>query len=402
MQFKEKSFGFFTNPSLIGQLHQSGVCAQTLVTITYLSLFTLIFYYMYDAILSLLTGFALTFLAIPSIINIAVKKHLVDEPGERRSHQHIIPTLGGIGIFAGVIFSIVLWTPFAVFQELQYILCSLIIIFLIGAKDDILPMSAGKKLLGQFIAAGILVVKAKILITSLYGIFNIYELPIWASSALTLFTIIVIINAFNLIDGINGLAGSVCVLIAGTLGTWFLLVDRMEMAVVAFALCGSVIGFLKYNYTPVKIFMGDTGSLLIGTISAVLVIAFIEMNRLIPDSIYNIKSAPAVAFGILILPLYDTLRVFAIRLFRGHSPFKPDRRHIHHMLLDLGLSHMQATGALVTVNAFFIVFSFYFHRLGNLNLIVLNLLLATVLSSLPYFFIHILKKPSKPVGVGHV
>lgn len=357
---------------------------------------------MYDAILSLLTGFALTFLAIPSIINIAVKKHLVDEPGERRSHQHLIPTLGGIGIFAGVIFSIVLWTPFNVFQELQYILCALIIIFLIGAKDDILPMSAGKKLIGQFIAAGILVVKAKIVITSLYGIFNIYELPVWVSSALTLFTIIVIINAFNLIDGINGLAGSVCVLIAGTLGTWFLLVDRMEMAIVAFALCGSVIGFLKYNFTPAKIFMGDTGSLLIGTISAVLVIAFIEMNRVIPDSNYNIQSAPAVAFGILILPLYDTLRVFAIRLFRGHSPFKPDRRHIHHMLLDLGMSHMEATITLVTINAFFIAFAFYLDRLGNLNLIALLLLLATVLSAMPYYFIHFLKKPSKPVGAGHV
>lgn len=341
-------------------------------------------------------------MAIPSIINIAFKKHLVDEPGERRSHHKSIPTLGGIGIFAGVIFSIVFWTPFAVFQELQYILCALIIIFLIGAKDDILPMSAGKKLLGQFLAAGILVFKAKIQLTSLYGILDIYELPAWASASLTIFTIIVIVNAFNLIDGINGLAGTVCVLIAGTLGTWFLLVDRMEMTIVAFALCGSVIGFLKYNYTPAKIFMGDTGSLLIGTVSAILVISFIEMNQKIPESIFNISSAPAVAFGILILPLYDTLRVFLIRVVRGSSPFKPDRRHIHHMLLDLGLTHMQATAILVGVNALFIAFSFYMHALGNLKLLSLIIILATMLSAIPHALKHYFYKDSKPVGADHV
>lgn len=356
---------------------------------------------MYDAILSLLTSFALTFMAIPSIINIAYKKHLVDEPGERRSHHNVIPTLGGIGIFAGVIFSIVFWTPFTVFQELQYILCALIIIFLIGAKDDILPMSPGKKLLGQFFAAVILVFKAKINLTSLYGILNIYELPEWASYSLSIFTIIVIVNAFNLIDGINGLAGTVCILIAGTLGTWFLLVDRMEMAIVAFALCGSVIGFLKYNYTPAKIFMGDTGSLLLGTISAILVIAFIDMNRYIPNSIYHIQSAPAVAFGILILPLYDTLRVFLLRLARGGSPFRPDRRHLHHLIIDLGLSHLQGTAILVTVNAIFIAFSFYYHRIGNLTLIAILLIMATVLSAIPYLIHHFIHNKSKPVSESH-
>ena len=118
---------------------------------------------MYDIILSFITAFAITYLAIPSIINIAHKKGLIDEPGHRKSHSNSIPTLGGIGIFAGMIFSIILWTPFAYFGDLQYILCAFIIIFLIGAKDDIDPMSAGMKMLGQIFAAAILVFKANII-----------------------------------------------------------------------------------------------------------------------------------------------------------------------------------------------------------------------------------------------
>ncbi len=346
---------------------------------------------MYDVILSMITAFTLTYLAIPSIINVAKKKGLVDEPGERRSHKDSIPTLGGIGIFAGVIFSIVLWTPFNVFQDLQYILCAFIILFLIGAKDDILPMSAWKKLGGQIFAASLLVFKANIRLTSLYGIFGIYELPHWIGIGLSIFTILVIINAFNLIDGINGLSGSISTLISLTLGTWFFLIDQIDLAIVAFALAGSVIAFLKYNFTPARIFMGDTGSLLVGMVCAILAIKFIEMHRTLQDSIYALKSAPAVAIGILILPLFDTLRVFVIRILRGHSPLSPDRRHIHHMLIDSGLTHMQATFSLVIVNVLFILLAIKYQDIGNLNLLMLILIIAGLLTAALHFYIRFRK-----------
>ena len=158
---------------------------------------------MYDIILSFITAFLLVYLAIPSIINIAKVKHLYDVPDHRKSHDEVVPTLGGVAIFAGVIFSIILWTPFEVFGDLQYILCSFIIIFLIGAKDDILPMSPYRKMMGQIFACFILVFKAQVRLTSLYGIFGVYEMPEIASILLSMFTILVIINAFNLIDGIN-------------------------------------------------------------------------------------------------------------------------------------------------------------------------------------------------------
>lgn len=338
---------------------------------------------MYDIILSFITAFLLVYLAIPSIINIARVKHLYDVPDHRKSHDEAVPTLGGVAIFAGVIFSIILWTPFEVFGDLQYILCSFIIIFLIGAKDDILPMSPFRKMMGQIFACFILVFKAQVRLTSLYGIFGVYEMPEIASILLSMFTILVIINAFNLIDGINGLTGSLATLISITLGTWFFLVDRVDLAIIAFSLAGATIAFLRYNITPARIFMGDTGSMLIGLISAILVIEFIEIHTEIQGSPYAFKAVPAVAVGILILPLFDTLRVFVVRLFKGKSPLNADRSHIHHLLLDTGLSHMQATSVLLLVNLAFIFFVVFFQDLGNLRLLIITLIMASVLTFIP-------------------
>jgi len=338
---------------------------------------------MYDVILSFITAFSLTYLAIPSIVRVAKAKHIYDEPvDQRRSHDSPVPRLGGIAIFAGVVLSVTLWTPFQVFADLQYILCALVIIFLIGFRDDVHAISALYKMIGQVFAAFILVFKANIKLTSLYGIFGIYQLPDIASIPLSIFTIIVIINAFNLIDGINGLSGSISVLISITLGLWYLLINRLEIAVLAFSLAGAVIAFLKYNVTPAKIFMGDTGSLLIGLVCSTLTIKFIELHRELPDSVYSFKAVPAVAVGILILPLFDTLRVFTMRILRGRSPMSPDRNHIHHLLIDSGLNHMQATGILVSVNLLFIFMVFTLQGIGTLNLLLVILGFATLLSGL--------------------
>ncbi len=337
---------------------------------------------MFDIILAFITSFTLTYLAIPSIIHVAIKKGLVDVPGERRSHTVITPSLGGVGIFSGTLFSIIMWTPFQYFGELQYILCSFIVIFLIGVKDDIDPMSPKKKFLGQIIAAAILVFKANVRLTGLYGIFGIYEIPYIAGVILSMFVILVIINAFNLIDGINGLSAGIGILISFVLGTWFLQVDKIEIAMVAYALLGSLVAFLKYNITPAKIFMGDTGSLLLGLVCSILAIEFIEAHNQPIAKEYAFSAAPSMAIAILILPLFDTLRVFLMRILKGKSPFKPDRTHIHHLMIDAGLTHMQATGVLILINIFFIFVAVKLQKLGNLSLLIIIISLATILSIL--------------------
>ncbi|MCB9302020.1 MAG: undecaprenyl/decaprenyl-phosphate alpha-N-acetylglucosaminyl 1-phosphate transferase [Lewinellaceae bacterium] len=327
-------------------------------------------------ILSFLTAFTLTYFAVPNIINIAREKNLFVEPGERSSHTISTPSLGGVGIFVGAIFSITMWTPFDQFGGLQYILCAFLIVFLVGIKDDMSPVSPINKLIGQVLAASILVFKSGIHLRGFYGMFGLHaELPEPFYAGLTLFTILVIINSFNLIDGINGLAGSVGALISGVLGCWFFWVGRMELSIVSFSLVGAIIAFLKYNYTPAKIFMGDSGSLVIGTACSILIIQFIDMNYYLEaGDPHQMNAIPAVAIGIMIIPLYDTMRVFVTRVLRGQSPLHADRRHIHHLLIDFGFSHMQATGILVSVNVFFILLAFSLNHVLELHLLLFLIL----------------------------
>ena len=333
-------------------------------------------------VLAFVTAFLVTYYVMPSIIEIARVKGLTDEPGERRSHTQSTPSLGGVGIFAGVLFSVVAWIPHRDFEDIRYVLCACVVMFLVGAKDDILPSRPWKKMLGQLFAAAILISAADLHIPSLFGIGGVGALPPWAAVALTAFTIIVIINAFNLIDGVNGLTGTISVVSASALGGWFYLVGRPEYTVLAVALVGSTLAFLRYNWTPARIFMGDTGSLLLGLLMSVLTIEFIELHHdrltLPRESPYFFPAAPAAAIGLLIVPLFDTLRVFVTRAARGRSPLRPDRNHIHHLLVDLGLSHVQTTLVLGGVAVAFIALAVMLQDMGNLSLLLTMLALAAL------------------------
>jgi UDP-N-acetylmuramyl pentapeptide phosphotransferase/UDP-N-acetylglucosamine-1-phosphate transferase len=348
--------------------------------------------YDYDVILSLITAFSLTYFVIPPIIRVSHAKNLFDVPGERASHHVSTPRLGGVAIFAGVLFSVILWTPFKqYFGDLQYMLAAFILIFLIGVKDDIVGISLTKKLTVQILAAVIVMFKSNVMLTSLHGLVGITSIPVFVGAPLTVFTIIVIINAVNLIDGINGLSGTIATIVCLTLGIWFLLIKRYDLAILALSTAGSTIAFLKFNYTPAKIFMGDTGALLIGMICAILAIQFIELNSVLDDNIpYKISSAPAVAVGILILPLFDTLRVFVTRIIRGKHPLHADRNHIHHLLIDSGLTHMQATALLAMINLVFIVLVLMLQRYSNKGLLMI--LLMGTLASLMVWSIFFMQK----------
>lgn len=352
--------------------------------------------YDYDVIISFITAFTLTYFVIPPIIRVALKKKLYDVPVERSSHTVVTPRLGGIAIFAGTIFSIMLWTPFSRYGgDLQYVLCAFILIFLVGVKDDIDAIAPTKKLAVEILAAAILTFKAGVKISSLHGIMGIESLSLFWSVILTVFTIIVIINAINLIDGINGLSGSLTIVITGTLGVWFMFIQRYDLAIMALSAAGATAAFLKYNYSPAQIFMGDTGALLLGLICSILAINFIELNSgLDNQNPFKINAAPAVAIGILILPLFDTLRVFTTRLLKGKHPLYPDRTHIHHLMLDSGWNHMQATTILVIVNVFFIILVFLLQRYTN-NALLIILLLASISSLMVGGLYYSIKKKKK-------
>lgn len=335
---------------------------------------------MIELLFAFANAFLLTYLIIPAIIKVGRIRGVLEQPTDHRIHRRAVPTFGGLGIFAGAFFSVLLWTPYYYSENYRYILSALIIILLIGAKDDLVPMTPYKKLIGQIVACILLIIFADIRLTSFYGVFGLYELSYLYSVLFTLFTMIVIINAFNLIDGINGLSGSVTTLVALFFGIWFMLVGRIELAIIALSLAGAMLAFLRYNVTPAKIFMGDTGSLLAGAVMAILAISFIEQHNLLGNSPYAFAAAPAVAFSLLILPLFDTLRVFILRVVKGKSPFKPDRNHIHHLLIDAGLSHGQAVSILMAFNVVACVLVFSNQSFGTFLIIALLVFWSFVMS----------------------
>jgi UDP-N-acetylmuramyl pentapeptide phosphotransferase/UDP-N-acetylglucosamine-1-phosphate transferase len=194
--------------------------------------------------------------------------------------------------------------------------------------------------------------------------------------------IISLINGFNLIDGVDGLASGIGILVSMFLGLWFLLSGHYTYAVLCFSLLGSLSAYFIFNVfgNKNKIFMGDTGSMIIGLIISIFTIKFLEFENQAASNL-QFSAAPALAFGLLIIPLFDTLRIIILRIRNGESPFKADRNHVHHNLLKLGYSHLKVTSLTIIINLLFIIMALSLQRLGSVVLILITLSLAVILST---------------------
>jgi len=339
---------------------------------------------MLDVLLTASVSFIISFLAIPVVLQIAEQKKLYDVPDERKVHTHAVTSLGGVGIFGGFLLAALLSIQGYLNPEFQYFFAAALVIFFLGLKDDLVVLSASKKFVGQVVAASIIIHLGGIRLDSMHGLFGFEQLPDAFGLALTYLTIIVVINSFNLIDGIDGLATSLGILTMLIFGTYFFMVGLQAYALLAYSLGGSLVAFLIFNHHPAKIFMGDSGSLMIGLVNAILVIKFINVAS-DPAITIPIGSAAAIGFSILIVPLLDTLRVFAIRIFKGCSPFTPDRNHIHHLLLSRGLGHAAITLICVSINIAFVVFAYSFRGVGSTYLLLMMLALSFAGFGLLYY-----------------
>lgn len=324
---------------------------------------------MLDVLLTASVSFIISFLAIPVVLQIAEQKKLYDVPDERKVHTHAVTSLGGVGIFGGFLLAALLSIQGYLNPEFQYFFAAALVIFFLGLKDDLVVLSASKKFIGQVVAASIIIHLGGIRLDSMYGLFGFDDVPEAFSLAMTYLTIIVVINSFNLIDGIDGLAASLGIMTMLVFGTYFFMAGYQAYALLAYSLCGSLVAFLIFNHHPAKIFMGDSGSLMIGLINSILVIKFINIAS-DPAGLIPIESAVAIGFSILIVPLLDTLRVFAVRIYKGKSPFTPDRNHIHHLLMNWGLGHAAITLLSVGINVGFIVMAYTSRSIGPTYLLL--------------------------------
>jgi UDP-N-acetylmuramyl pentapeptide phosphotransferase/UDP-N-acetylglucosamine-1-phosphate transferase len=345
---------------------------------------------MQNIILAFLTSLLVVIFGIPSIITVAKLKGLYDKPDFRKLHTNKIPRLGGLAIIAGFSIAVSLWgISQGMDTRLQYLQAAVIILFFSGLKDDIVVLSPYKKLAAQIIATVITVAGEGILINNFYGLFGIESIPIWASYALTVFTIIVVTNSFNLIDGVDGLAGGIGFITSITFGLWFNFIDQIGWSILAFGLAGSLLGFLIFNFNPAKIFMGDAGSLCIGFLLSIFAIKFIQFNAPEAVNLYKIKSAPGIAVAILIVPLFDTLRVFVLRVLKKQSPFTADKNHIHHSLIKIGLGHKEVSMIMYLANVVFVLIAFLIQDSTTTVILLIVGALALILAQIPiYMFNH--------------
>ena len=329
-------------------------------------------------LLASLISFIVAFISLPVVIKIADAKKLFDQPGDRKIHFTPVPSLGGVGIFAALIFSVATFVAFDQTPEIQFFISAAVIIFFLGLKDDILLISPIKKFTGQLIAVFLLSYQGDFQLTSFHGFLGVQELHPAMATLFTYLTLLVVINAFNLIDGVDGLAGTLGLVSTLFFGVVFSIENQAGFAILAFSMAGALMAFLMYNLSPSRIFMGDTGSLLLGLVNAVLVIKFINLETG-TGTILNFTAAPAVGFAVLFIPLMDTLRVTVVRIFNGRSPFDPDVNHIHHLLLKRGLSHLQITGILTIAALAFIGMAFLLQPMG-ITFVIFSLIFLAVLT----------------------
>ncbi len=315
-----------------------------------------------NLLIAIITSFLVTLTLTPIIIKLFKSINLLDTPGKRKIHNVSTPSLGGIAIFSGILIAIFFSTSITEMAHEKYFLAGTILIFLLGIRDDLSSLLAHHKLVIQAFSAFLIIYLSGVKIEGFSGLFGVSSFPWYFNEIFSVFILVVMTNAFNLIDGIDGLAGSIALIISSFLGWAAFQTGNHIDAIFAFAISGASLAFLLYNWYPSKVFMGDTGSMVLGFMLTILMIKFLTTST--PPSV--ILFPTTTSLGLFILPIYDTLRVFTMRFYSGRPPLLPDRNHIHHVLLKLGLNHAQSTICLISYNIIIILFTLIVQSTGEL------------------------------------
>ena len=327
------------------------------------------------------------------VFKMAILKDFVVKPNQRSSHKGSIPNIGGIIVFLAFLCSFLLFARFADEGEFQYILLGAILIFLIGIYDDLLEISPRKKVKGEMLGVLVLIIGGGFYLTNLHGLFGIYQVSPWIGIPLTFIGLLGLINAINLIDGIDGLCSGMALVNCIFFGVWFYLSGNIEYLLMSVVLSAAIVPFFFINLLGKrsKMFMGDSGALMVGFLLGVMSIEFCEMSMV---GEYPVSARLGVVFGVLAIPILDTLRLFASRWMRGESPFAPDKRHLHHKFLIIYKGvHRKATFTMLALNLGFIGLSIVGRNWPNELLI----LIVIILFSLMFYIVDRIAKQKKIV-----
>lgn len=339
---------------------------------------------------------------LPRIIYIAKKKKLFDLPDKRKIHSYPIPRLGGMS-FTPVILLVGLFGLFIRFKfdtwgdqlileripEILLLVCGLLIIYLLGVKDDLVGVGFKKKFLIQFMSS-LCIVGSGVYINNLYGLLGIYEIPDALGIVLSIGLIIFTTNAINLIDGADGLASGISGVALIVYGVMFAIYGMWTYTSIAFIAIGILIPFFYYNFfhPTRKIFMGDTGSLTLGFLLAFMILRIVKF----PPSVEIVPSGLILlVLSALFIPLFDAFRVMFVRLYMGRGPFSPDRTHIHHRLIDLGLSRRRVVFTILATSVVLVIFNWVllYSDINPNIVLVIDLVLGVVVNLALYKLVKI-------------
>ena len=314
------------------------------------------------SIMIVIISFLLVYVIIPNIHRIIKVRNLNDQPNNRSSHFCPTPTMAGVAFYFTIMISLFFIKHFDIENIGNNLIAAITIVFIIGLKDDLVVTSPRDKLTMETIAIIFLLLSNSMHVKTLNGFLGIYELPELLEYCGIIFILLTIINAFNFIDGIDGLASTIAIVIFSVFSLIFYASDLHFYFLISLSVIGMLLAYLYYNFsTTQKIFMGDTGSLLIGFFIGFCTLKFLSMDTsLLSNFTFKAENKLIIVFAVLFMPLFDMFRVIGLRMMEGKSPFKADRNHIHHILIDSGLSHFKVAMTLGFLNYVIIIMTLWF------------------------------------------
>lgn len=332
-------------------------------------------------LLSPLIAFVISFLLFPVLIKLLQKLEMYDALKDHKIHDSFTPSMGGIAIYTGLILALIVVLPFQVWISLKYFFISLSLMFLIGLRDDVLGLSPIKKLLGQLLPITILVIFGQLFLEVPLFSFPFTALPKWINVLITITSIVLITNSYNLIDGLDGLAGVVGIICFLVFAVWFYFSGSIPLGIIAISVVGSLLAFLFYNWQPSRIFMGDTGALLVGLLLSFYAIQFLNTNEALNLShSMKFQSSIGTLVCVIIIPVFDTSRVVILRLRKGLSPFKADKNHLHHQFLKLGFNHSKSVISIAIINLMFITLAWLMKDQADLVILPVVVILCLLIN----------------------
>ena len=311
----------------------------------------------YTIIIPFFTALLLVGWIHPRLVKIALLKNIVDNPDARKLQRTPVPVLGGVAVFFGVVIAIGCMSSVVDCSGLPVVIMAMMAMLYTGTMDDILSLSPGLRFVIEIVVVLLLIFVGGYCIDDFHGLWNIGRFSYWCAVPLTVVAAVGIINAINLVDGVNGLSSGYCIMACLIFGTLFFVAGEAPMTILAAVSVGALIPFFLHNVfgKTSKMFIGDGGTLVMGVVMSVFVIAILQNGSRVAAYVNPNVGLVPFTLAVLSVPVFDTLRVMSTRILKGTSPFRPDKTHLHHMFIDLGCSHVATTLAILGVNMFVVL-----------------------------------------------